>query len=172
MQSRLFSIAYGVTGNREDAEDVVQQAIAIAIQKNLDFESEYQFIGWLSGTVRNCALNQQRKTWRRKTQPTDPVQLASVETAEVGESPIDRAGKIIPLQQSFDDNMQAALRHVAPKARCCLLLRIVEGLSYREISELMDIPEGTAMNMVHRSKKQLRTALSANADGEPVSGHK
>lgn len=168
MQSRLFSIAYGITGNREDAEDVVQQAITIAIQKNLDFNSEYQFIGWLSGTVRNCALNHQRKTWRRKTQATDPVQLVSVETASVGESPIDPTGEINPLQQSFDDRTQAALQHIAPKARCCLLLRIVEGLSYREISELMDIPEGTAMNMVHRSKKQLRNVLSASTEGEPV----
>ena len=164
-QSRLFAIAFGITGNRQDAEDVVQQAISIAIEKNQEFESEYQFVGWLSGIVRNCALNHKRKSWRRKTQPTDPGNLTSIEGSIAGESPIDEAGKINPLQQAFDDRMQTALQQVAPKARSCLLLRIVEGLSYREISKLMEIPEGTAMNMVHRSKKQLRGLLAPGEGG-------
>jgi len=163
-QSRLYAIAWGITGNRQDAEDVVQQAIAIAIEKNQSFVDELQFVAWLSGIVRNCALNHRRKTWRRKTQATDPAHLTSVESGPGRESPIDQGGKINPLQQAFDDQMQTALKQIAPKARSCLLLRIVEGLSYREISKLMEIPEGTAMNMVHRSKKQLRSILSARGE--------
>lgn len=143
----------------------MQQAITIAIEKNQSFESEFQFVGWLSGIVRNCALNHRRKTWRRKTHSTDPVQLYSVETSLAGESPIDEVGKIQPMQQSFDDRLQTALQQIAPKARSCLLLRIVEGLSYREISKLMEVPEGTAMNMVHRGKKQLRNILSTAEGG-------
>lgn len=164
-QSLLYAIAYGITGNRQDAEDVVQQAIAIAIEKNQLFDSEFQFVGWLSGIVRNCALNHRRKTWRRKTQATDPVQMTAVESTGMDEQPIDEAGEINPMQQSFDDRLQAALQQVAPKARSCLLLRIVEGLSYREISKLMDVPEGTAMNMVHRGKKQIRGILSSSSKG-------
>lgn len=164
-QSRLMAIAYGIIGNRQDAEDVVQQGISIAIEKNQNFETEYQFIGWLSGIVRNCALNHRRKNWRRKTRPTDPEELVSVVGSVAGESPIDERGKIDPMQQSFDDRVQTALQQLAPKARACLLLRTVEELSYREISKLMDIPEGTAMNMVHRSKKQLRSVLASNEGG-------
>lgn len=158
-QSRLFSIAFGITGNRTDAEDLVQQAITIAIEKNQEFETEGQFVAWLSGIVRNCSRNHIRKRGRRKTQATDPVNLGSVETNLPEERPVDSAGNINPLQQSFDDRLQAALQHIKPQARCCLLLRTVEGLSYREISQQMNIPEGSAMNMVHRSKKQLRQLL-------------
>ena len=78
-------------------------------------------------------------------------------------SPIDsETGNLKPLQDSFDDRVKAALQEVAPNARSCLLLRTVEGLSYKEISKLMSIPEGTAMNLVHRSKKKLRDILAGH----------
>lgn len=155
----------GITGNREDAEDVVQQAITIAIEKNQSFETEFKFLGWLSGIVRNCALNQRRKLIRRKTRATDPIHLSAVESGSSGGSPIDHGtGEVLAMQQAFDDKVHAALREISPKARSCLLLRTIEGLSYREISTLMDVPEGTAMNMVHRSKKKLREILSPKSE--------
>lgn len=169
-QSRLFSIAFGITGNREDAEDIVQQAIAIAIEKNQSFESEYQFIGWLSGIVRNCALNHRKKLIRRKTRATDPVQMTAVEVESGMTSPIDHGtGEILAMQQSFDDKVHSALEQIAPEARSCLLLRTVEGMSYKDIAILMDIPEGTAMNKVHRSKKKLREILTSEIDNESIS---
>lgn len=164
-QSRLFYIAYGIVGNREDAEDVVQQAITIAIEKNQSFDSEYGFVGWLSGIVRNCALNHRRKLIRRRTHATDPVQLVDVEVDSIGNSPIDHStGEVLAMQQSFDDKVHLALEQISPQARSCLLLRTIEGLSYKDISALMDIPEGTAMNMVHRSKKKLREILASESE--------
>jgi len=83
-----------------------------------------------------------------------------VKTQEKFGNPVNSStGELNPLQQSFDDRVKAALQKLAPNARSCLLLRTVEKLSYREISELMDIPEGTAMNLAHRSKKKLRKLL-------------
>lgn len=159
---RLACIAAGITGSRNDAEDIVQQAIAIAIEKDSSFESDAHFVGWLAGIVRNCALNYRRKSNRRKTHLTDPVDLVSVETNQSLDAPVDRAtGQLLPMQSSFDDRVQAALGQISPNARSCLLLRTVEELSYKEISKLMDMPEGTAMNLVHRSKKKLRELLAA-----------
>jgi len=172
---RLAMIAAGITGNRSDADDIVQQAITIAIEKNMSFSSESHFMGWLAGVVRNCALNYQRKFSRRKTQPTDPSTMTSVATQTESTSPVDSAGQLKPLQNSFDDRVQAALQEIAPNARSCLLLRTVEGLSYKEISKLMSIPEGTAMNLVHRSKAKLRKILagheSTRASGSSTEMH-
>jgi len=160
---RLAMIAAGITGRKSDAEDIVQQAIAIAIEKDTEFESEGHFVGWLAGIVRNCALNYRRKSQRRNTYPTDPASMVAVETATEKDSPVDRGtGELNPLQSSFDDRVQLALEQIAPNARSCLLLKTVEELSYKEISELMDIPEGTAMNLVHRSKKKLRELLASD----------
>lgn len=87
--------------------------------------------------------------------------MTSVTSGAEPTSPIDsETGELKPLQNSFDDRVKAALQEVAPDARSCLLLRTVEGLSYKEISKLMNIPEGTAMNWVHRSKKKLREILT------------
>lgn len=156
----------GIVENRDDADDIVQQAITIAIQKNEVFESEAHFVGWLAGIVRNCALNYRRKQTRRKTQVTDPADLSFVENSGGNdENPVDRlTGELDPMQSSFDDRMRLALEQVSPQSRSCLLLRTVEGLSYAEISKLMDVPEGTAMSLVHRGKKLLRTLLRESAD--------
>ena len=169
--TRLACVAAGIVGNREDVEDIVQQAIGIAIEKNDEFESESHFTGWLAGVVRHCALNYRRKSIRRKTQPTDPSEMVSVENTKSTTSPVDeKTGQLKPLQTSFDDRLQLALAELSPKARSCLLLRTVEGLDYKEISLLMDMPEGTAMNLVHRSKKKLRELLTStdnSADNVP-----
>jgi RNA polymerase sigma-70 factor (ECF subfamily) len=160
--TRLACIAAGIVGNRDDAEDIVQQAIVIAIEKNNEFESESHFVGWLAGIVRNCALNHRRKAARRKTQPTDPVDMVSVEASSRNDRPVNHeTGNLNPLQSSFDDRLQKALQQLSPTARSCLLLRTVEGLDYKRISVLMDMPEGTAMNLVHRSKHKLRELLSS-----------
>lgn len=144
---------------------MVQQAITIAIEKNQLFESEYKFLGWLSGIVRNCALNHRRKVIRRKTRATDPVQMTTVEVESVGASPIDQGtGEVLAMQQSFDDQVHSALDQISPQARSCLLLRTIEGMSYKEISKILDIPEGTAMNMVHRSKKKMREILASEGE--------
>lgn len=160
--TRLASIAAGIIGDRRDAEDIVQQAILIAIEKNNEFESESHFVGWLAGIVRNCALNHRRKSARRKTQPTDPTEMVVGAVGTVTSPVNPTTGTLKPLQGSFDDRMKSALQQISPKARSCLLLRTVEGLDYKEISLLMDMPEGTAMNLVHRSKKKLRAILQSS----------
>ena len=165
--TRLACLAAGIVGDRRDAEDIVQQAMLIAIEKDNEFESESHFIGWLAGIVRNCALNHRRKSARRKTQPTDPADMITVETGKPTVSPVNReTGNLKPLQGSFDDRLKNALQQITPKARSCLLLRTVEGLDYKEISLLMDMPEGTAMNLVHRSKKKLREILQSGGESE------
>jgi len=167
--SWLTTIAASISGERSEAEDIVQHAYSIALQKDNLFESKEQFIGWLAGIVRNCALNYRRKKYRRNTYATDPNDI-TVATPDQKEQPVDRlTGELEPDQNSFDDQVQVALMSITPNARCCLLLRTVEGLSYKDISRLMDIPEGTAMNLVHRSKKKLRELLSKDAHHDSTS---
>lgn len=157
---RLATIATGVIGNKSESEDIVQQAIEIAIRKEQTFETEGQFIGWLAGIVRNCALNHRRKLARRKTYATDPTEMAVPEKDLESTSPLDRTtGNLKPLQQNFDDKLSGALMGLDAKTRTCVLLRIVDGLSYRDISQAMEIPEQTAMNLVHRGKGKLRDSM-------------
>ncbi|MEM9409787.1 MAG: RNA polymerase sigma factor [Planctomycetota bacterium] len=157
---RLKYIAAGVIGTIEGSEDIVQQAFTIGVEKDLEFENEAQLVGWMAGVVRRCALNQRRKVNRRKTTATDPIVLTNVESGTFeSDSERNRTISLNPTQTSFDDQVIHALMQLSAESRTCLLLRTVEQLSYKEISELMEIPEGTALSLVHRSRKKLRHLL-------------
>ena len=161
---KLVAIAAGVLGRREDAEDVVQQAAGIAIEKGQTFDSASRLIGWLAGIVRNCALNHRRKRLNRRTFTADPRDLSRNGESRAQHAdvlPIDsQSGELRNEQSEFDDEVLRALRSLSEEARCCLLLRTVSQASYAEIAELMQIPEGTAMSHVHRAKLAMRTRLA------------
>jgi RNA polymerase sigma-70 factor (ECF subfamily) len=161
---RLTLVAAGVTGERHSAEDIVQEAAIIAFEKIDQFLPGSNFSAWMAEIVRRCALNHRRKVQQRRTYAADPTLLSQMNNASAapGEPwPIaSDTGVLAANQASFDDELTAALATLSEEPRCCLLLRIVDKLSYAEISRVLHIPEGTAMSHVHRSKSQLRRVLS------------
>ena len=169
--NRLKCIAAGILGNAADAEDIVQQAYTIAITKNQKFPSQDKFLGWLVGIIKFCALNHRKKNLRRKTSSTDPTMLKTLveDKIESNEASFQYGSN---LEDSFDDDVLQALNALSEDSRICLLLKIVEKLSYKEIADYMAIPEGTAMSMVHRARASLRKSLEnhefANKEGGPV----
>jgi RNA polymerase sigma-70 factor, ECF subfamily len=170
---RLTLVAAGVTGDRQSAEDIVQEAAIIAFEKADQFAPGTNFAAWLAEIVRRCALNHRRKTRQRKTYPADPAVLGQmnhhVATTEEPWPIVRRSGEVLDNQASFDDELLNALNQLSEDARSCLLLRTVENLSYAEIASLMHIPEGTAMSHVYRSKASLRERLSRPASAyEPA----
>src|SRR6185503_13659537 len=109
---------------------------------------------------------------RRDTSSTDPALL------DVGPEPRNGhawtpapANERAPLDPgeadtgAFDDHVVAGLRELGEVPRACLLLRTLRELSYAEIAELLEIPEGTAMSHVHRARLALRARLDPTLDG-------
>jgi RNA polymerase sigma-70 factor (ECF subfamily) len=114
--------------------------------------------------VRLVALNHTRKQRGRQTSTLDPMAMdktnAARETrAEWTDMHLGAKGELPPGQEHFDDRVLSALNGVADVPRACLLLRTVEGMPYAEISQVLDIPEGTAMSHVHRTRRWLRERL-------------
>lgn len=161
---RLWLVAAGTTGDRTGADDLVQDAAAIALTKLSDFQLGTNFAAWMSEIVRRCALNQVRKTHHRGTSATDPLALDQHPGPKTPANlaPLDpqRAATLATDDGHFDDRLLRALNQLAPDARCCLLLRIVHQLSYEEISQILQMPQGTAMSHVHRAKHVLRELLA------------
>lgn len=153
---RLWLLAVGIVGDRAEAEDIVQEAAVIAFQKRSSFKLGTSFGAWVARIVRLCAANHNRKRFGRQTQTADPASLDEhIDSSAKKMQTLGISGQG-EAQTAFDDRMLNALSRLSEEARACLLLRVVDGLSYREISELLEIPEGTAMSHVHRSKKTLR----------------
>jgi RNA polymerase sigma-70 factor (ECF subfamily) len=171
---RLHLIAVAIIGDPSHADDIVQEAALIAVSKTEQFRAGSSFSAWLAAIVRRCALNHRRKARTRRTFATDPSHLAQHEDPLAGAGgawpSVSATGELLPFQASFDDEVLRALGALSDEARCCLLLRVVQQLSYAEISDLLEIPEGTAMSHVYRGKLSLRQRLSStNPAPEPFS---
>jgi RNA polymerase sigma-70 factor, ECF subfamily len=162
----LWCVAAGLIGDRAEADDIVQQAALVALERLDDFDARGSFLAWMVQIVKYTALNERRKRQRRKTAATDPVGMDMAHAAPGGGAgragPIlTSRGAVVPGQESFDDDVLKALDTLEETARACLLLRTVMDMPYREVSLALDIPEGTAMSHVHRARKTMRDRLTA-----------
>lgn len=169
----LWTIAAGVLGGPSEAEDVLQEAALMALSKLDRFDRHTNFVAWAGRFVRNVALNHARKRGRRATDPLAPELVVEIAEGGAGArglgaassparrpAPVDGRGRLAPGQEAFDDLVVEGLRELSADQRAALLLRTVNELSYREISAVLEIPEGTAMSHVHRARHALRRSLS------------
>lgn len=167
----LWLVAAGIVSDRILAEDVVQEAAIVAFQKRSQFESGTNFTAWMAQMVRFTALNHRRKERKhaRPSSDSDLLENANENARSHGRPPNRTSTPQLRItsdfnlpadQAHFDDRIVTALREVADEGRACLLLRVIENLEYSEISQILDMPEGTAMSHVHRTKQFLRERLS------------
>lgn len=158
----LWCIAAAITGDRARAEDVVQEAALAALQKLDEFEAGTSYLAWMGRFVRYTALNEARKQRTRAAAPLEGVDVP--EPAGSADPEADRAvsalGTLSPEQGAFDDKVLKALNQLDEVARACLLLRTVHDMAYKQIAQILEIPEGTAMSHVHRARQALRQRLS------------
>ena len=164
---RMWLIAASVTGDRAEADDIVQQASMIALQKRADFAAGTNFAAWMSQIVRLTALNYRKKSGRRNLRISDPVTMdksisASASDAQDAKFPLTDDGRLREDQTDFDDELLWALGELGDVARTCLLLRVVQQLSYDDIALTLQIPAGTAMSHVHRAKQSIRERLKSH----------
>lgn len=164
----LWLVAVGIVGDSSLAEDVVQEASIVALEKLDTFERGTNFTAWMGQMVRFIALNMRRRNRRHPTLALEDAEGndrsdALAQTPEFRIGPALRAAHMskMPVDQSaLDDRVVAALNDVSEIARACLFLRTLESMEYSQIARLLDIPEGTAMSHVHRARRYLRERLS------------
>jgi RNA polymerase sigma-70 factor, ECF subfamily len=144
----LYNVAYRLTGNDDDAYDLVQEAL-LRVRKGLETYQPGSMEAWLSRIVTNVFLDEVRRRRRRPVEalPEDPERL-------LPSSPgADEA------TDSLSDDVQAALRRLPEDFRTAVVLCDVVGLSYEEIADALSVPVGTVRSRIHRGRRLLRTAL-------------
>lgn len=166
---RLWLLAAGLLGDPSNADDVVQEAMIVAFDRIEEFREGSNFAVWLSAIVRRLVSNLRRKAARRKTFVTDPGTLdQQMQPTSIRE--FATSGGLGVIEEEIDDAMFRVLKQLPSETCACLLLRVIDGLRYAEISELVGIPEGTAMSHVHRAKSFVRQrlqSLSEDLGGSP-----
>ena len=144
----LYNVAYRLTGNDDDAYDLVQEAL-LRVRKGLETYQPGSMEAWLSRIVTNVFLDEVRRRRRRPVEalPEDPERL-------LPSSPgADEATESLP------DDVQAALRRLPEEFRTAVVLCDVVGLSYEEIADALSVPVGTVRSRIHRGRRLLRVAL-------------
>ncbi|HRK30658.1 MAG TPA: RNA polymerase sigma factor [Tepidisphaeraceae bacterium] len=163
----LWSVAANVLGRREGAEDVVQEAVVVALGKRHEFPRVENFVAWMAQIVRYVALNRRRFNRIRIAEGDD--RLSQVAGDEVGGPPPDQLlsmqGALKHGEALFDDQVLRAVNALDETPRACLLLRVLNDLSYKEIGQVLEIPEGTAMSHVFRARKLLMQRLGERSPG-------
>nr|WP_267894706.1 RNA polymerase sigma factor SigE [Nocardioides sediminis] len=156
---RVFRLAYRLTGNRHDAEDLTQE-VFVRVFRSLDSYTPGTFEGWLHRITTNLFLDGARRKQRIRFDALSDERAARLESA----SPAPDAAYA---DQTFDDDIESALATLPPDFRAAVVLCDVEGLTYEEIAEIMDAKLGTVRSRIHRGRAMLRGALAHRA---PVDG--
>jgi RNA polymerase sigma-70 factor (ECF subfamily) len=170
---RAFAVAMGVVKNEDDALDAVQNAF-VKVHKNIHkFQGSSSFYTWLYRIVMNVSIDHVRKTSRRKTLDFD-------ERALHEESEVAGDGALVPhvtnanpgkavLRRELGEAIQAALAELPEHHRAVIVLREVEGMSYEEMAEALEVPKGTIMSRLFHARKKMQVALGPYLSGEVVS---
>jgi RNA polymerase sigma-70 factor (ECF subfamily) len=146
----LYTVAYRLTGNDDDAQDLVQEVL-LRVRKGLESYRPGSLEGWLSRIATNAFLDDVRRRRRR------PVELLPEEPDRV--VPAADAADVALESQVLSEDVQAAVRRLPPDYRTAVVLSDVVGLTYQEISDSLDIPVGTVRSRLHRGRAILREAL-------------
>jgi RNA polymerase sigma-70 factor (ECF subfamily) len=161
--ARVYRLAYRLTGNPHDAEDLTQE-VFVRVFRSLSSYTPGTFEGWLHRITTNLFLDLVRRRARIRFDalPEDAERLPSR----------DRGPAQIYDDTHFDVDVQAALDALPPDFRAAVVLCDLEGLSYEEIAATLDIKIGTVRSRIHRGRSQLRAALAHRApvSGAPVNG--
>lgn len=143
----LFSAAYRITGSVEDAMDATQNAFVNAYEKLHTFDPSFRFFSWIYRIAVNQSLNLVGR--RREQSPIDE-----------GEPTSDRNPAEIFDSTETRYQLKRALLDLEPHYRTVIVLKHLEGFSYREIGEILGIPEKTVKSRLFTARQRLRVILT------------
>lgn len=160
-RDKLYRVAFRMTGHRQDAEDLLQDALVEAYRAFKRFQPGTHFDRWLYRIMTNTYIDKQRHLKRAgTTESLDQRRDDSGEgTAQRDIPDLENEPSRIVLDDLFGEPVQRALDTLLPEFRMVLILADIEGLSYEEIAEVMRTKVGTVRSRLHRARGQVRHIL-------------
>ena len=153
--ARVYRLAYRLTGDRHDAEDLTQD-VFVRVFRSLGTYAPGTFEGWLHRITTNLFLDSVRRRQRQRTEPAgDRSDQVAGSREDVPERRFEHA--------NLDHDVQRALNELSPEFRAAVVLCDIEGLSYEEIAATLGVKMGTVRSRIHRARAQLRVSLAARA---------
>jgi RNA polymerase sigma-70 factor (ECF subfamily) len=151
-QRSIFSTVFGMLGNKQDAEDVTQEAFVTAFRKLETFEGRSTFLTWLRRIAFNLAIDLRR---RRKSRAS----MTQVAVAEEIVSAKESSAADTLITKETVSTVRRAINSLPDEQRVVIVLRDLQDLDYSEIAELLSIPIGTVRSRLHRARLELKATL-------------
>ena len=159
---QLYSAAMRMARNPDDAEDLVQETYLKAYRAYHSFQEGTNLKAWLYRILTNTYINEYRKESRRPAE----VDLGAAEDLYLyrrigadGSAEASRATEDRVLDGLVESDVKAAVEGLPEAFRAPVLLADLEGFSYKEIAEILDIPIGTVMSRLHRGRRAMQKTL-------------
>lgn len=152
----LYNLAFRLTQNKPDAEDLVQEAVLRAYRNFAKFEEGTNFKAWVITILRNIFINEYRKRMK------EPGMIDFEEVSDFISLP-----KISGAQEEiFSENIKSSIDKLPEELRTTVTLFYVEDFSYKEIAKIMDVPVGTVMSRLYTARQVLKGHLARSAKEE------
>jgi RNA polymerase sigma-70 factor (ECF subfamily) len=169
---KVYNMAFRLAGNRSDAEDLTQEAYYRAYRSFDDYEGDKPFENWIFRIVTRLFLDLLRSRRRRvQTVSYDaPLPTVGDDTVHFDVADANANADQNLVNNTMSEDLQNVLATLSQEQRTLVLLADVEGLPYKEISELMGKPVGTIRSRLHRTHKVMRQrleAIRAQRSGKP-----
>jgi RNA polymerase sigma-70 factor, ECF subfamily len=153
--------------DRALAEDLAQETFIKVLNGIKSYRPEFKFSSWIFKIANNAAIDHLRRksidTLSLDGSPTaetpEQMRSTSLQVGDRAESPLDQT-----LSRELGTAIERAIARLRPEYRSCILLRHVEGFSYEEIAETLDLPLGTVKTYIHRARNELRGYLEDRRD--------
>jgi RNA polymerase sigma-70 factor (ECF subfamily) len=169
----LYSAALRMTRNAADAEDLVQETYLKAYRAYASFQEGTNLRAWLYRILTNTFINSYRAA-KRRPEVTDVEDVEDLYLYKRMSAPggirAGRSAEDEALDTFTDDVVKTALEELPEAFRMAVLLADVEGFSYKEISEITDVPIGTVMSRIHRGRRALQKTLFDTAAARGLVG--
>jgi len=164
LMSQLYPVAFSMTRNRCDAEDLVQETLAKAYAAFGQFTPGTNLRAWLYRIQATTFINLCRK---RRREPAQYPQGDTQEMQQVADQLAGpaRSAEAEAMGQLSDSEIIHALRALPAGFGAAIYLADIEGYPYRDIAEILEIPIGTVMSRLHRGRARLRCRFAASARG-------
>jgi RNA polymerase sigma-70 factor, ECF subfamily len=167
-ERKVYAVAFGMLKDREDALDVSQEAFVKVHRYLGDFKGDSSFYTWLYRITRNLAVDRIRS---RRGETVGFDENVGQDEAELGEAgflstQLGTNPQKSALRRELAEKMNAALQQIPEKHREILVLREVEGMSYEDLSQVLEIPKGTVMSRLFHARAKMQKLLEEYLGGD------